>query len=451
MRRRPLDPRQPDAWQPYEPDGSRGWGIAEVAHLHRRAGFLATWETLQRDLAEGPAAAVGRLLEGEPRSLDGQSASAFESDQDALARQAAASGQLALAQAAWLHRMIHTPHPLRERMTLFWHNHFATSQAKVNNLALMVRQNATLRAHALERFGPMLKAIGRDPAMLIWLDATVSRKSRPNENYAREVMELFTLGRGHYSERDIREAARAFTGRFVEGDLCREVESQHDSGEKTILGRTGRFDGDDVADLLLEQPACGRFLARKLAAFFLDETREWEDESVGPLAERLRATDYDIGDAVGLILRSRLFYEPALRRRRVKSPVELTVGAVRALEVVRPTVSTRALAAACERMGQSLYQPPNVAGWPGGSAWLTTTALVARANFAAALIHGGDGLGPGQDIDGLARRHGSSSPGERQRFLNLLLLGEPSPAAGSADDAKAEAVALLSSPEFQVA
>jgi uncharacterized protein (DUF1800 family) len=450
MRRRALDPRREEAWRPYRPNQDGGWGLGEAAHLHRRAGFLAGWEELRRDASEGPEAAVARVLAGGERSLDGLSAAEFERDQDALATQAASSGQLRLLQAAWLHRMIHTPWPLRERMTLFWHDHFATSQAKVNNLSLMARQNTTLREHALGRFGPMLKAIGRDPAMLIWLDATSSRKARPNENYAREVMELFTLGRGHYTEADIREAARAFTGRFVEGDSTREVATQHDAGVKTVLGRSGQFDGDAVADVLLEQPACATFLAAKLASHFVDGTREWGDEDVAPLAARLRETAYDVSDAVGMILRSRLFFDTGTRRKRIKEPVELAVGAIRALEVVRPTVSTRALAEACERMGQSLFQPPNVAGWPGGEAWLTTTALVARANFAAALVAGEGDLGRGVDVEALASRHGAETAERRRRFLAELLLGEETSPA-TPGDAKAEAVALLASPEFQVA
>src|SRR5439155_25915046 len=146
------------------------------------------------------------------------------------------------------------------RLTLFWHNHFATSDAKVNNTGLMAGQNATLRRHALGDFKALLAAMARDPAMLLWLDSATNRKAHPNENYSREVMELFTLGRGHYTEKDVQEAARAFTGSFVQNDRFHEVAGQHDDGPKTVLGRTGRFRGDDVARILLEQPACAEFL-----------------------------------------------------------------------------------------------------------------------------------------------------------------------------------------------
>ena len=150
------------------------------------------------------------------------------------------SADLARIQAIWLYRMIFTPHPLRERMTLFWHNHFATSDAKVQNPGLMLRQNSLLRSQALGDFGALVSAIGKDPAMLIWLDSTINKKAKPNENYAREVMELFTLGRGHYTEKDIQEAARAFTGWFVVRDQFQEVPRQHDDGVKTVLKRQRR-------------------------------------------------------------------------------------------------------------------------------------------------------------------------------------------------------------------
>ena len=168
--------------------------------------------------------------------------------------------------------MIFTPHPLRERMTLFWHNHFATSDAKVQNPGLMHRQNALLRSQALGDFQALVSAIGKDPAMLIWLDSTINKKAKPNENYAREVMELFTLGRGHYTEKDIQEAARAFTGWFVVRDQFEEVPRQHDDGVKTVLGQSGHWDGDDIPGILLDQPACAEFICRKLFRHFVSET-----------------------------------------------------------------------------------------------------------------------------------------------------------------------------------
>ncbi len=253
MTRIALDPSA--AWAPYEPTDSEPWDLPRVAHLHRRAGFSASWSVLQSDQKDGPEAAINRLLDGEPTSLDGQPANQFAAFLDQMAQKLGTAG-LDRLQGVWIYRMILTPYPLRERLTLFWHDHFATSNSKVNNPLLMQRQNAFLRQHALGDFGAMLRGMAQNPAMLIWLDSTSNRKAHPNENYAREVMELFALGRGHYSEKDVQEAARAFTGSFVRGDEFHHVPEQHDPGSKSILGQSGPFEGDDVSDILLAQPAC---------------------------------------------------------------------------------------------------------------------------------------------------------------------------------------------------
>ena len=206
------------AWAPFEPGLKDPWDLRRVGHLHRRAGFAAPWATLQRDLRDGPAASVDRLLSGESSSTDGRPAGELDALLDDMARQLAPGASLTRLQAIWLYRMIFTASPLRERMTLFWHNHFATSQTKVQNASLMQRQNDLFRTQAQGDFRSLIAAVGKDPAMLVWLDSTANRKAKPNENYAREVMELFTLGRGHYTEKDVQEAARAFTGWFVVRD-----------------------------------------------------------------------------------------------------------------------------------------------------------------------------------------------------------------------------------------
>ena len=352
------------AWSPFEPGRDGPWDRAGVAHLHRRAGFLAPWGTQERDLHDGPAAAVDRLMAGEDHAADGQPAGAFAEWLDGMA---AGTGSLPQLQGTWLYRMILTPHPLRERLTLFWHGHFATSDAKVNDPRLMAAQNALIRANALGDFRAMLDGIARDPAMLTYLDSEANRKGHPNENFAREVMELFALGRNRYTEKDIQEAARAYTGTIVTGGRYQEVAAQHDDGPKTILGRTGRFRGADVTRILLDQPACAPFLCTKLFRHFVSEAEAPAPGLIAPLADAFRAADYDIRVPVGMILRSRLFHDPATRRKRVKGPVEYAVGMIRALEVVRPTVAAEALATACTRMGQALFAPPSVAGWEGGA------------------------------------------------------------------------------------
>jgi uncharacterized protein (DUF1800 family) len=450
------------AWAPFEPTPRDPWDLARVAHLHRRAGFAASWRVLQRDWRDGPSTSIDRLLDGEPQTADGTPAAEFAALMDAMADQFATAGTLRPAQGVWLYRMIFTPHPLRERMTLFWHNHFATSNIKVNNPSLMRRQNDLLRQHALGDFRALLDAIGKDPAMLLWLDASTNRKAHPNENYAREVMELFTLGRGHYTEKDVQQAARAFTGWCVVRDRFSKISSQHDDGPKTILGQTGPFQGEDVTRILLEQPACAEFLCGKLIRHFLNEIDPIEPDLIAPLAKAFRESGYQIRVPVELILRSRLFHDPSMRRRRVKSPVEFTVGAIRALEVLKPTVSAEALAEACQQMGQSLFEPPSVAGWDGGPAWINTTTTLARTNFALRLLSDRDArFGKRLDPKALAEKYNGSGADEVARFyLDLLIQDGLAPkvrkrvlaeAVKAGEAAAREAATLiLTAPEYQL-
>jgi uncharacterized protein (DUF1800 family) len=464
----PIPPLLSDpakAWTPYEPGPSTPWDLPKVAHLHRRAGFAAPWAVLQRDLQDGPSASIARVLEGEPRTPDGRPSIDFEALADAMDRQLAPAASLTRLQALWFYRMVFTPHPLRERMTLFWHNHFATSQTKVQNGGLMRRQVGLFRRHALGNFKTLLAEVGKDPAMLIWLDSTENRKAHPNENYARELMELFTLGRGRYTEKDIQEAARAFTGWFVRRDAFEEVASQHDDGEKTVLGRTGRFDGDAVPAILLAQPSCAEFLCTKLVRAFVTEVDPVTPELVAPLAEAFRGSGYDVSVPLAMILRSRLFFDPTLRRRRVKSPVEFAVGTVRALEVLKPTVKADALAESCARMGQGLYAPPSVAGWEGGPSWINSTTLLARTNLALALTSTDNAdLGKRLDPSALAGRHGfKGANGLTEFFADLLVQDALDPtlrariaavarsAVGDAAAGREAAVLVLTSPEYQLA
>jgi uncharacterized protein (DUF1800 family) len=433
-----------------------------VAHLHRRAGFAASFRVLERDLKEGPNAAVDRLLVGESVAGDGQPTEEFARFHDNAAARLASANNLPRLQGHWLYRMIFTPHPLLERMTLLWHDHFATSQTKVNNLSLMQRQQSLIRSHALGNFGTLLREMARDPAMLVWLDCATNRKAHPNENYAREVMELFSLGRGHYSEKDIQEAARAFTGTFVQNDAYRFVESQHDPGEKTVLGKSGPLKADDIAEILLEQPVCATYLARRLYQGLISEIDEPSDSELEPLAAHIRGTRFDMRAAVEFMLRSNLFFSNSVRRRRIKSPVEYTVGTIRALEITKPTVSADALAEACVRLGQSLYAPPNVAGWDWGPGWVNTATSLARTNFALDLLDTSNGaLGGRFDAMKLAVKesHESDVPGF---YIDLLVqdaLADPVrrsisgaiSKAAAGDRAKEAARLVLTTPEYQLA
>ncbi|MEW5879597.1 MAG: DUF1800 domain-containing protein [Pseudomonadota bacterium] len=279
----------------------------------------------------------------------------------------------------WLGEMVATPTPLTERMTLFWHNHFVSAQPKVRWAQLMYRQNVLLRAHALGNFGALLHAVAKDPAMLVYLDGATSRRGAPNENFAREVMELFTLGEGGYTERDVKEAARAFTGWSVDPDTGAFVfrPRLHDDGEKTVLGRSGRFDGDAVLDILLEQPATARFVVGKLWREFVSPRPD--PARIDAIAQRFRASGYEIRVALRELLLQPEVVSAAADDALVKSPVELLVGFVRQsrAELTQPVGAALALAA----MGQNLFAPPNVRGWLGGEAWINTQTLLARKQF----------------------------------------------------------------------
>jgi uncharacterized protein (DUF1800 family) len=464
LARMPHDPEW--AWKPFEPSQARPWTRVTVAHLHRRAGFAPCWDVLKRDLAVGPSESIDRLLKGEPKSPVGTPAAQLDATLEAMAAQLAPSADLARIQAIWLYRMIFTPHPLRERMTLFWHNHFATSNLKVQSPLLMQRQNDLFRAHALGDFHALVTAIGKDPAMLIWLDSTINRKAKPNENYAREVMELFTLGRGHYTERDIKEAARAFTGWFVVRDQFEEVHRQHDEGPKSVLGQTGNWGGDDIPAILLKQPACAEFLCGKLFRYFVSDTETPSEKLLAPLAAAFRDSGYQVEKPVEMILRSNLFFDQSTQRKRVKSPVEFAVGTIRALEILNPTVATPALAESCERMGQNLYSPPSVAGWDGGPGWINSTAMLARANLALGLVSEADTpLGGRCHPWALAGARGSGRRNDLAGFfIDLLLQDALEPKArqqieraasakNASDDSAAREVVrlILTSPEYQLA
>jgi uncharacterized protein (DUF1800 family) len=326
--------------------------------------------------------------------------------------------------------MLFGPDPLTERLTLLWHNHFATSNAKVGNLAAMHRQNEQFRELARAPFGRLLNAAVRSPALLVWLDAPVNRKGHPNENLARELLELFTLGLGSYTEEDVKEAARTLTGWSVVSGEFAEEETAHDDGEKTVLGRTGRWKGGDLVRMLLENPATARRLAWRIGDGFLGENA-LTGAAIDTLAARLREHDLDIGWAVATVLRSRAFFADAGRGSRLPGPIEFLVGSVRALELFSDPPSTLVLADWAARLGQNLFYPPNVGGWPGGRAWITTQAVLARANFAAALV-AGRVVGRRQPLDAyaLARRHGRGrDPDDLTIFFAELLTGTPQTAA----------------------
>ena len=372
-------------WAPFSPSREEPWDMRRVVHLHRRVAFAATWEEIERDLKDGPEASINRLLEGRARSAQGQAADEFESTSTVLADAAAGSSQPVRLKAWWIWRMLHTSDPLGERLTLLWHNHFATSNAKVDDLAAMRQQNETFRRLARAPFGELLGAAIRDPALLAWLDAPANRKGHPNENLARELMELFTVGIGNYTEADVREAARALTGWSVSAAQFREVAATHDGGVKCLFGKRGSWSGNDLIAIVQNHPATSLRLARRICDCFMGEGAV-DVGAVQVLADGLRGHDLDIGWAVATVLGSAAFFAERNIGSRVAGPPEFLVGAVAALEV--RDASTVALADWMTRLGQDLFYPATVGGWPGGRSWLGSRGLLARVNFAAALADG---------------------------------------------------------------
>ena len=410
------------AWTPYQPTPAAPWNLQRVHHLHRRAAFSATWSELQREMAKEPQAAVTALLEGKSR-LEGVPAE-FESLSAVIAQAAVDSGNPERLKAWWLYRCLFAPHPLQERLTLMWHNHFATSNLKVDNLTLMKRQNETFRKHALGSFRDLLVAMAHDPALLVWLDASQNRKEHPNENLARELMELFTLGIGHYTEDDIKQAARALTGWTVRQGEFRDRPVAHDDGEKEILGHVGKWSGDDLVNLLLDQPQTARRISSRLTNEFFGEGVIHEP-ALAELTAGLQKNQLDIRWAVETILRSELFFSPANIGSRIADPVSFAIGPLVALESWRSPPSTLALTEWISRMGQDLFYPPNVGGWSGGRTWLTTRAVLARTNFAAVLM-AGQLASPVRPLDCaalMARHVGATESHDCTKFVAQLLYG----------------------------
>lgn len=416
-----LDPKT--AWQPYEPTAANPWDRKKVGHLLRRAGFGATAAELDAGVKDGHVKTLARVLAGEPEADDFVRTSEYMASERSMPP-GAPQGRLS---AWWLDRMLKSRHPLREKLTLFWHNHFATSNAKVQNARFMLAQYHLLQKYALGSFADLLTQMGTDPAMLVWLDTITSTKAAPNENYARELMELFSLGIGNYTETDIRQAAKAFTGYEVKAGKGEFNRKQHDAGTKTVFGKKGTFTGEEIAKLCLDHEACPRFITRKLYTFLVSETDGAPAALIGPLADEYRKSGFDTGKLVATILRSNLFFSPQAYRAKIKSPVEFAAGTVRALE---GTAGTLPLAESLEGLGQVLFAPPSVKGWDGGPAWLNAQTLLGRNNLALALTSGDDGrFGARCDPAALLARHAVEGDTKQVDFLLGLFLQGDAPAA----------------------
>ena len=389
-----------------KPLSSSRWDYSTAAHLLNRAGFGGTPAEINTLLGRGPDQALAWLLDYESIPDPTPNPEWAHPDPDRIQRYAAIrkngtpeekrqaqqqenqflQRSMVELRGWWLHRMAYGPRPLQEKMVLFWHGHFATSVEKVRDPYYMWRQNELFRRLATGNWEMLLLEAGQDPAMLVWLDQAQSRKDHPNENYAREVMELFSLGEGHYTEHDITEGARALTGWSLDRINQKYIYRPffHDNGNKTFLGRTGNLDGTDVISQIVAQPQAARFITAKLWNYFAGQMPPPELNDA--LAQVFRDNGNNFKPFLAVMFRSEEFYSPDIIRNQVKSPVQWLVGSVRMLEceLPPPVICLGML----RQLGQDLFAPPNVKGWDGGVTWITTNTLLTRYNDAQSLVRG---------------------------------------------------------------
>jgi len=389
-----------------EPLPGRLWNTETAAHLMNRAGFGGSPTDIENLRQMGLGRAVSWFIDYERIPDDTPAPDWAHPDPDAIARREAIRNaadpetrqmlqqqqnqeqvtQMAELRYWWVRRMALGPRPFQEKMTLFWHGHFATSFDKVQMPYFLWLQNETLRQNATGNFNQLLIAVAEDPAMLNYLDGARSNKKAPNENFAREVMELFTLGEGHYTEQDIQQAAKAYTGWGIAKDRLHYEYHRfnHDDGPKTIFGQTGNFTGEDVLNMICAKPECAQFISKKLWRFFAQD--EPPQPVVDALAAEFRKGQMDLKHLMGVIFRSKEFYAPDVIRSQIKSPVQWLLASMHQLQTPLPTQPMTLVM--LRQLGQELFNPPNVKGWDGGIAWITTNNLLDRYNFAAALVEG---------------------------------------------------------------
>lgn len=397
--------------QPFKPNSDEPWTWEKAAHLLSRAGFGGTAEEIQRAVEEGMEKTVDRLMDFPNAPADEQSetdvpdlsgvegyganfrdvqkmfAGKSEEERKKIRQELQRKNAEAIQATVgwWLKRMATGPNPLQEKLTLLWHGHFTTSARDERSASLMWRQNELLRRNAAGNFYEFVRQISRDPAMLDYLNNQQNRKAHPNENYARELMELFTLGIGNYTENDIKEAARAFTGWAHDGEDFIYRKYDHDNGNKTFMGRTGNFDGDDVIGIIFQNPQMPRYITGKLFGWLAYENAEPEViESLGGL---FRDEKWELRPVIRTILTSKVFYGDKAIGTQIKSPVQLVIGTVRMLGVDMPR-ARGIVGGAMQQMGQVPFAPPNVKGWPGGRMWISTSTLFVRYNTAVYLAGG---------------------------------------------------------------
>ena len=409
----------------FSPIAAQDWNAERAAHLLERAGFGATPEDIQRFAAMTPEVAMKELVDFQgvdnshlaPFDESGvfdPGVDPFPESRPATTTQAKQQGEALGVKVKpkgnrkmqpvvnkffywlrasrletdrlgywWANRMLTTQRPLEEKMALFWHGHFANNEEKVRDYRKMQRQLALFQAKGTGNFRELLIGAAQDPAMLAFLDAGVNVKGAPNENFAREIMELFTMGVGNYSEKDIREAARAFTGWNYEGVVFKKIDEKHDDGVKNVLGKSGNFDGVQVIDIILQQPVTAEFVAGKIYRYLVRQ--EISDTTKKQLAAVLRDNKYELAPLLKTIFMSKDFYSAPSMATRIKSPVELAVSTYKKLGL-KEVPGVPDFNDATEALGQRLFRPPTVAGWAQGKSWITPGLLLERGNFARDML-----------------------------------------------------------------
>ena len=393
--------------------------IALMAHLMRRAGFGASRDELERLTERGYAKVVEDLLHpGDARAMPNDVIRRYHSEM-------AEMRELNSAGAYWMYRMVTTQNQLEEKLALFWHGLFATGYSKLNQASALVNQIDTFRRNALGSFQVMLVELSKDPAMIIWLDNHDNHKDNINENYGRELLELFSMGVGNYTEEDIKECARAFTGwtlgnaEYMSTRASRDSiwpysrinwhfnyrGYDHDDGEKTFLGHTGNFNGEDIIAIIAQQEATARFICTRLFQYFAaDEVGAAGEGVIGEMMQSYFDSGYEIRSVLRTLFNSGYFKSEEARFARVKGPVELVVGAVRMAGTYRePTFGADQLARQTMYMGQGIFQPPSVEGWHEGAEWIDSGALVERVNFVGQELGNPGNPGVKAIIDRMAR------------------------------------------------
>ena len=376
-------------------------------------------DQFDQDIMRPPTEAEQRQIRDARQSGDEAAVERFRRDRQR--RQQADRQQMADFQRWWLTRMIETPRPLEEKLTLFWHGHFATSYRAIEDSYHMFVQNQMFRANAAGNFRMLVRGIVHDPAMLRYLNNNQNRRGSPNENLARELMELFTLGEGHgYTEDDIKEGARALTGYTYDDNSFVFRARMHDPGVKTILGEAGRWDGDDFVEIILGQRFASEFICLKLYRFFVNDLPEEPDKNtrafVTKLAKKLRSDKYELRPMLRSLFRSQHFYDQANMAAQIKSPIQLIVQAIRTMRT--PVRSLNTLIAASALMGQRLGFPPSVKGWDGGRSWINTSTLFVRQNIVLYLL-------TGRRPNAYAWQSDGSSFDARPMLADLAATGEP--------------------------